>query len=247
LVILTATWGKDFMQRSQLKTNYLGSKTTASHLTEGRITLGCREIETLKLLASEIGFLTRPGLTLLDLGCADRFCEPACLEKGLQYIGLDYSDVDFETQNFPLEDQSVDIAMSLAVIEHLKDPELFLLEIFRVLKPGGLIYLSTPNFQLDWKYFYNDPTHVRPYTPISLEQLLDLHGFSESVTFPGMRCKPIWLYRGPYRYFKAYYLLPFRGDSSALIPSWLKGRSRSMFALAMKPNSKSLMNDYSAR
>jgi 2-polyprenyl-3-methyl-5-hydroxy-6-metoxy-1,4-benzoquinol methylase len=45
---------------------------------------------------------------------------------------------------FPLEDNSVDICISLAVIEHLNEPQQFLNEIFRVLKPGGTVALTTP-------------------------------------------------------------------------------------------------------
>jgi hypothetical protein len=97
------------------------------------------------------------------------------------------------------------------------------------------MYLSTPNFQLDYKNFYNDPTHVRPYTPIALEQLLILSGFSSVATFPGLRCKEISWYRGKYRFIKAYYLIPFRGNTNWLVPNFLKGHTRSVFALGRKP------------
>lgn len=223
------------MQRSQLKAAYFESKNSNPLLTAQRIALGQREVATVKLLGSEIGFSFSPGMTLLDLGCADKFLQPACVDQGWSYLGLDYSDLDLETDSFPLRDHSVDIALSLAVLEHLKDPERFLLEVLRCLKPGGLIYLSTPNFQLDWKNFYNDPTHVRPYTPTALEELLRFHGFGDVHTFPGLRCKPRWFYHGPFRFLKAYYLLPFRGDSWTFIPSWMKGHARSIFGLALKP------------
>lgn len=98
-----------------------------------------------------------------------------------------------------------------------------------------MVYLSTPNFQLDWKNFYNDPTHVRPYTPESLEQLLKLSGFSLVASFPGLRCKDISWYRGKNRFLKAYYLLPFRGDTGWAVPQLLKGHARSVFALGRKP------------
>lgn len=222
------------MQRSNLKTAYLQAKTT-NHLAPERQHLGRREVQTLNLLAGEVGFNAEPGAVLLDLGCADRFLEPACLSKDWKYLGLDYTDVDFEVGKLPLEANSVDIALSLAVIEHLREPENFINEIFRCLKPGGLVCLSTPNFQLDWKNFYNDPTHVRPYTPVSLEELLRLHGFAAPATFPGLRCKSIHWYRGRNRFLKAYYLLPFRNDTRFPVPAFLKGHARSVFALARKP------------
>lgn len=223
------------MHHSNLKAAYLHAKTVAHQLAPERQELGNREIQTLKLLSKLIGFEAGLDVTLLDLGCADRFLKPACDVEGWHYVGLDYVDVDFELSRLPLEDGSVDIAISLAVIEHLREAENFISEIFRCLKPGGLIYLSTPNFQLDWKNFYNDPTHVRPYTPDSLAEVLKLYGFESCMTFPGLRCKNIHWYLGKYRFLKAYYLLPFRNDTSFLVPELFRGHARSIFGLARKP------------
>lgn len=223
------------MRYSNFKSAYLSSKISNNDLSPDRADLGDREIQTLKLLAQEVGFTGRSGLNLLDLGCADKYLAPATKDQGWTYSGLDYADVDFEVDKLPLEANSVDIAVSLAVIEHLRDPENFISEIFRCLRPGGLIYLSTPNFQLDFKNFYNDPTHVRPYTPISLVELLRLNGFESAAAFPGLRCKNISWYRGSKKFIKAYYLLPFRSDTSFPVPSFLKGHARSVFGLALKP------------
>ena len=158
------------MNKQNVKTAYQNERMAHEDITGERLVLGQREVQTLKLLAAEIGCESNPENMLLDLGCADRFLEPACKSEGWTYQGLDYTDVNFEVDTFPVEDNSVDFAVSLAVIEHLRDPENFISEVYRCLKPGGVVYLSTPNFQLDWKNFYNDPTHVRPYTPESLEQ-----------------------------------------------------------------------------
>ena len=45
----------------------------------------------------------------------------------------------------PLEDQSVDLAYSVEVLEHLEDQFLFFREVQRVLRPGGRLVLTTPN------------------------------------------------------------------------------------------------------
>jgi SAM-dependent methyltransferase len=47
-------------------------------------------------------------------------------------------------QPLPLADASVDGATSLAVLEHLERPEVHLAELFRVLRPGGVLLLTTP-------------------------------------------------------------------------------------------------------
>lgn len=44
----------------------------------------------------------------------------------------------------PVADASVDVALSLAVLEHLEKPEVFVRELFRVVKPGGVVLLTTP-------------------------------------------------------------------------------------------------------
>ncbi len=45
----------------------------------------------------------------------------------------------------PPEIQSVDVVISEAMIEHLKDPKKFLTTVFSLLKPGGYLLLTTPN------------------------------------------------------------------------------------------------------
>jgi ubiquinone/menaquinone biosynthesis C-methylase UbiE len=44
----------------------------------------------------------------------------------------------------PLPDQSIDTATSLAVLEHLEQPEVQVRELYRVLKSGGSLLLTTP-------------------------------------------------------------------------------------------------------
>lgn len=47
-------------------------------------------------------------------------------------------------QTVPLSDNSVDIVTSLAVLEHLSDRLAHLREVYRILKPGGQLLLTTP-------------------------------------------------------------------------------------------------------
>jgi hypothetical protein len=101
------------MHRSNLKTAYLQAKTVTEQLAPARQHLWNSEVQTLRLLAAEVGFTAGPNATLLNLGCADRFLEPACEARGWDYVELDYTDVDFEVGKLPLEANSVDVAMSL--------------------------------------------------------------------------------------------------------------------------------------
>jgi len=222
-----------------LKTRYFDSRnaTVRAAPGPGRTVLGEREWRTFEALTrlSGYGEVIRPQTgKVADAGCGDRYLEPGALTRGFAYAGFDIDTLNFERDAFPLPDDSLDLFISLAVIEHLRDPGLFLSEALRLLRPGGAAIISTPNFQYDFRNFYNDPTHVKPYTPVSLAFVLRLAGFEDIQVYPGLRCKPDWYYQGDNRFWKARYLLPFRGDNH-LAPSWLKGRSTSMFATGRKP------------
>lgn len=57
-----------------------------------------------------------------------------------------YESLDVESRTFPWPNESFDVVVFCEVIEHLTvDPMAALLEIHRVLKPGGRVVISTPN------------------------------------------------------------------------------------------------------
>ncbi|MFA5878119.1 MAG: class I SAM-dependent methyltransferase [Candidatus Staskawiczbacteria bacterium] len=135
-------------------------------------------------------FKMEKGDKLLDIGCGRGDFLKGFKDIGLDVFGLDIekskSDIvknikiyncNFELNSFPLENNSVDFIFSKSVIEHLKNPENFIKEIYRVLKPGGTAILMTPDWQSQMKIFYDDYTHVRPYTRIGLEDFLKMSGF----------------------------------------------------------------------
>jgi SAM-dependent methyltransferase len=50
-----------------------------------------------------------------------------------------------EKEHWPVESASVDLAICDFVVEHLEDPDHFFGEMWRVLKPGGIVCVRTPN------------------------------------------------------------------------------------------------------
>jgi len=104
------------------------------------------------------------GKTVLDFGSGSHRIPNALAKKGFkQAIGLDFfSDeklieysaqleinsnlIRYENSKIPLANESVDVVSSLCVIEHIIDVEHFLNEMDRVLKPGGMMFIETPNW-----------------------------------------------------------------------------------------------------
>ncbi len=56
----------------------------------------------------------------------------------LQLVNADLNQI------LPFPPQSVDTVLTLAVLEHLSEPATFLSEIHRILRPGGMVLLTTP-------------------------------------------------------------------------------------------------------
>jgi len=99
------------------------------------------------------------GNKLLDIGCGvGRFVKMA-LEQGFNATGIDrapgalaYAEkyyglrlIQGEAESIPVPDKTYDIVTLIHVIEHSRNPLSVLREVRRVLKPGGILFIETPN------------------------------------------------------------------------------------------------------
>lgn len=78
-----------------------------------------------------------------DLTIALDLDQPTCAHARRRYPGI--QPVAGNLWCWPLASHSLDMVISLQVIEHLWDPGSFLTEARRCLRPGGLLLVSTPN------------------------------------------------------------------------------------------------------
>lgn len=114
--------------------------------------------------------------------------------------GVDYHSCDIAREPLPFADVTFDFVTYMDVIEHHSfSPKRVLLEIFRVLRPGGQVIITTPNHASiynrisllagrsvndDFRYFFEDcaardfyPGHHREYTRRDLRYALAATGF----------------------------------------------------------------------
>jgi 2-polyprenyl-6-hydroxyphenyl methylase/3-demethylubiquinone-9 3-methyltransferase len=87
--------------------------------------------------------LTRLGATVTGIDPATRNIEVARLHAEGQGLDIDYRALTVE--ELVAEGRLYDAIVSLEVIEHVPDPTLFIAECARLVRPGGLLVLSTIN------------------------------------------------------------------------------------------------------
>lgn len=120
--------------------------------------------------------------SLLDIGCGDGFFLRELRRRNASPLSLSGIDRDVESVNranldrfdcrvgqiedqLPFDGDSFDFVFAGEIIEHVINPDFLLAEIWRVLKPGGKLLLTTPNL-LCW---YNRILMLIGVTPMYVE------------------------------------------------------------------------------
>ncbi len=78
-------------------------------------------------------------------------------------------DVVANAENMPFENESFDLVVCQAVLEHVKNPKIIINEIERVLKKKGLFYCTVPFLQ----GYHADPYDFQRFTQKGIENLLN--------------------------------------------------------------------------
>lgn len=145
---------------------------------------------------------------MLDVGCGDGIICYFVKNKVKEIYGIDNNKKDLlkakknglrikscclDTEKFPFSGNFFDVVTCLDVIEHIKNPNFLLSEIFRILKKEGLIILSTPNIRFSDHLFklvlkgkfpktsedsnFYDGGHIHFFTFLDIKDLLTKSGF----------------------------------------------------------------------
>lgn len=136
---------------------------------------------------------------LLDVGSGEGYFARHAQAAGWRVIALDYLPAGVsashalltggvaraDSLHLPVRAGAVDIVTLWDVLEHLHDPVEGLRECARVLKPGGLLGLSTPNTEAlsvrrrgKQSVQFSDPTHISIATPAIWRARIEECGFT---------------------------------------------------------------------
>lgn len=134
------------------------------------------------------------GRDVLEAGAGEGYGANLIATVANRVVGLDYDEsavahvqsryprvemVRGNLAELPLEDESVDVVVNFQVIEHLWDQGQFVDECARVLRPSGVLLMSTPNritFSPGRDTPIN-PFHTRELNAAELTELLTDSGF----------------------------------------------------------------------
>lgn len=139
-----------------------------------------------------------PGAATFDIGCGRGEWLELMQELGMSPFGVDLDAGMLQgchELNLPAEqgdavaylqtlaDNSQAVVTAFHVVEHISFEQLtkVVIESLRVLQPGGLLIMETPNPEniiVATRNFYLDPTHLRPIPSLLLSFLPEHHGFA---------------------------------------------------------------------
>ncbi len=126
---------------------------------------------------------------VLDIGCGEK--PYANLFSKSEYVGIDFekfsknNDLSCGQPDFffpedyseylclPFEDDAFDHVVAFQVLEHHRDPRVFMSEICRVSKPGGLVLLTVPFMG----GIHEEPHDYQRFTKYGLTELFRGNGF----------------------------------------------------------------------
>ena len=129
----------------------------------------------------ELRHRVKPG-RLLDVGCGMKPYESLLTQRESRYYGTDWpvtmegsyggstrADFFSDSMVLPFPEGTFDTIVSTQVLEHVRQPEIVIREMARVLKPSGILILSAP---MTWP-LHEEPHDYYRYTLHGLRHLLE--------------------------------------------------------------------------
>ncbi len=134
--------------------------------------------------------------TVLEIGCGEGYGIKHLAPHANRYVAIDkhipvnqqnFKNVEFIQMEVPwltgLETDQFDTVICFQLIEHIQDDRSLLSEIYRVLKPGGKLLLTTPNKEMSLS---RNPYHMREYKTSEFRTLIGSYFDPSKVYFGGV-------------------------------------------------------------
>lgn len=148
------------------------------------------------------------GQKFLESGCGRGEFLAEFQNLGLECYGVDLSEhagslcptaemktkVDLENHTWPYPDNYFDVVYNKSVLEHMRNPDKFLKEARRVLKPGGKILCLLPDWESNYKMYFDDFTHRSPFTSVGLKDIYMITDFSNIKVYKFRQLPIVWKY-----------------------------------------------------
>lgn len=191
-----------------------------------------RNITNQKIL-SHLKTFVPYGARLLDIGCSYGFFLQLASREGFKAYGIEVNKDayqyckdtqgllnvfygDLKQADFP--ENYFDVITAIEVIEHIRDIKDFICDIHRVLKPGGILYLVTPDIKslsgrlMGFRFWSYRGMHLHYFSKKTLYKFLDRNGFSVICSSSYKKTFKInyiihQLYRSAYNKIFYYFLL----------------------------------------
>jgi len=141
----------------------------------------------------------RKNNKMLDVGCGPGLFLIEAKKRGWEVYGTEFTDKQLvylkdkgintlkgKLTNNSFEDGLFDVIISSEVIEHINNPVEEMQQFHRLLRKGGVVYITTPNFNALERYLLKGdyeiieyPEHLSYYTPTTINLLLTNNGFEK--------------------------------------------------------------------
>jgi len=180
------------------------------------------QLEHKRLIAAEIVYAVQQHVDqsqtsreLMDIGCGEGFVLQEAHNQGWTVSGFDFNSVPAQRWNKEIADKieegdayailqdllgsgkKIDACILTNVLEHVIDPKALLLDLKRLLKPGGVAAITVPNDYSDLQrhlmehgfvaneYWFSPPAHLHYFNEDSLTKISEFCRFHVCELFAG--------------------------------------------------------------
>lgn len=247
LIFLNPQPSDDELARIYGANYFLGSDSEAGHRTASEL-----KQATARLYLSEIRRYHGPERgRLLEIGCGEGDLLELAEADGWQVTGVEFSSEAGKIARQRLKNGEVrcgelskaglasghfDLCVVSDVIEHVRSPLDFLLEIHRVLKPGGTLFIATPSIDswsarfMKQKWMEFKAEHLTYFDRQTLQTALFKSGFGDVIVQPGWKILNFDYVKRHFERYPVSTITPALRFAAGVLPGGVQHRHRRIVA-----------------